>query len=174
MSARKCTAKSKRTGQNCGANAMIGKTVCYHHGGKSPRGAASANFKHGRYSLNLPTRLAGKYEQAKSDPDLLALKEEISLTDVRITELLERIGEDEQKDDGAIWAAVFEAIEQRRRLVESEARRMRELSLYISAESAMLLISAIADIVRQHVHDKQALGAISGDIEKLITIEPTN
>lgn len=51
----RCTAKSKRTGQQCGAVAMRGKTKCAQHGGKStgPKTAegktraATAPLKHG-------------------------------------------------------------------------------------------------------------------------------
>jgi hypothetical protein len=49
MPIRYCTATSKRTKQPCRARAMHGMTVCYHHGGRSLRGIAHPNYKHGFY-----------------------------------------------------------------------------------------------------------------------------
>ena len=51
MTTNQCTAKSKRTGNQCGANAMP-NGMCYHHGGAStgaPKGNQHA-AKHGIYS----------------------------------------------------------------------------------------------------------------------------
>ena len=53
---RQCTATSKRTGQRCCKSAMIDRTVCRIHGGKTPRGVASPHFRHGRYSKLLRAR----------------------------------------------------------------------------------------------------------------------
>src|SRR5258708_37054514 len=70
LSMAQCKAKSKRTHERCAANAMIVREECYHHGGKTPRGIASPNFKHGRYSKSLPARMRERYEEALADPHL--------------------------------------------------------------------------------------------------------
>lgn len=70
---------------------MTGQSVCYHHGGRTPTGVASPQFRHGRYSKVLPERLAGRYEQALADPEILALRDEIALLDARKAELLGRV-----------------------------------------------------------------------------------
>jgi hypothetical protein len=49
MPIRYCTATSKRTKQPCRARAMRGVNVCYHHGGRSLRGFAHPNYRHGYY-----------------------------------------------------------------------------------------------------------------------------
>lgn len=69
MPIRYCKAKSKRTGQRCHARAMRGQDVCYHHGGKSRRGIAHPNYKHGYYSKSPGAQLIlsihfQKYRQA--------------------------------------------------------------------------------------------------------------
>ena len=51
-----CEAKSKRTGQRCKAQAITGKTVCRHHGGKTP-------VKHGLYS-KFPQAVAAQHLEA--------------------------------------------------------------------------------------------------------------
>ncbi len=67
---------------------MVGRTVCYHHGGKTPRGFALPQTKTGRYSKHLPTRLAVEYERARADGQLLELREEIALLDARLADVL--------------------------------------------------------------------------------------
>lgn len=181
------------------------------HGGKTPVASGLPQTRHGRYSSYLPARLSGKYEQSKSDPDLLALREEVSIVDSRIAELLERIDTGESKtqwellrsahgqlqqavqnrdtakmaalikrmgeliqtgaEDSAAWADIFEAVEQRRRLVESERKYMIEQQQTITYDRAMLLISALVDIIRRHVSDTNTMAAIDADVGKLITIE---
>ena len=54
----RCQAKSKRTGLQCRAPAMAGKSVCYRHGGASTgprteagrRKIAAANLQHGLFT----------------------------------------------------------------------------------------------------------------------------
>jgi hypothetical protein len=79
-----CTARSKRTGEQCRDHAMKGRNVCYHHGGKTPRGFALPHTKTGRHSKDLPTRLSGRYLESLNDPDLLNLSDDIALTDAFI------------------------------------------------------------------------------------------
>jgi len=50
---RQCTATSRRSGQRCRRSAMVDRTVCRIHGGKTPRGVASPHFRHGLYSILL-------------------------------------------------------------------------------------------------------------------------
>lgn len=206
-----CTAKSKRSGEQCKKDAVVGRTKCHIHGGKSVEGAASGTFRTGRYSKYLPARLAGKYEQSQNDPDLLALKDEINAIDARIAELMGRIDTNEAGhwwrvlrktydefldarnkgdsplmakrllefggiiDNGltdyAIWDEITNAVEQRRRLVESERKRMVEQQQYVTAEQAMLLVSALIDVVTRHVSDRNTISAIYADVSKLTNTE---
>jgi hypothetical protein len=48
----RCRARSKRTGQPCGAPAVGGWSVCRMHGagGGAPEGKRNGNFKHGARS----------------------------------------------------------------------------------------------------------------------------
>lgn len=180
------------------------------HGGKTPVGAAASQFKTGRYSKYLPARLAGRYEESSKDSELLALREEVSLVDSRLAELLHRLdtneaghwwkelkrihGEymdaerkaeiplmrfwlsewgrviDSGLNDYALWEEIQGVLEQRRKLVESERKRLIEMQMVITSEKAMLLISALVGIVKTHVADTSTLAAISADVGKLITI----
>jgi len=64
---------------------------CAVHGGKTPRGTASPNFKTGRYSKYLRGDLLAKFEESLSDESRLSLLEDISLTNARIAAGLENL-----------------------------------------------------------------------------------
>ena len=74
--------------------------------------------------------------------------------------------------DYAAWSEIRSLIEQRRRLVESERKRLVELQQMITTEQAMTLLAAVADTVRTHVTDRDALAAISADLGRLVAVQP--
>jgi hypothetical protein len=140
---------------------------------------------------------------------LLELRSEISLTDARLADLLNRV---DSGESGALWQALMTArgdlllarrandamkqaqalnailelisqghadyrawgeiatvLEQRRRLVESERKRLTEAQQTLTIEKAMLLIGAIGGIIKAHVTDVTTLRKISADISALTT-----
>jgi len=103
--------------------------------------------------------LTERYQEAQTDQRLLELREEIALIDSRLSDLLPT----------EAWPEIYALIEHRRRLVESEHGRLVEMRQMLSVENAMLMISALTDIIRTHVTDRKILAAISGDVAKLIT-----
>lgn len=177
---------------------------CAMHGGKTPRGVDSPHTKHGRYSKDLPTRLAGRFEQAIKDAELIQLNREAALLDTRIGELLEQI---DAEGTGAIfkllakawtdyraakegdkptslmvveqliergmaqeitWAEIYSLIEQRRKVVESEAKRQTQLKQTLTVSQAMTLLTAVVDIVKRNVSDDDILRSVSRDISGLL------
>jgi hypothetical protein len=174
---------------------------CRHHGGLTPRGFALPQTKTGRWSKDLPTRLASRYAAALADGDLLALRDEVGILDMRLGELLSRVdsGEagglwrslrdakatfladrdntslmtllaliDRGAGEASTWREIFDVIEQRRKVVESERKRLVEMHQMMTTEQAMLLLAAVTDTIRRHVTDRDALGAISRDISGLL------
>jgi hypothetical protein len=101
-----CGAKAKSTGRPCQRPPVPGRTRCRLHGGATPRGPAHANFKTGRFSADLPTRLLSRYNDARNDPELLSLREETAVVQARIGELAKRL---EQNDTGPLWQELREA-----------------------------------------------------------------
>lgn len=101
---RLCGAKT-RSGEPCKGKAMP-NSRCRMHGGKSPVGMAVNTFKDGRYSKYLPTRLNERYQEARTDPDLLALREDIALVDSRLSDLLKRV---DTGESGGIWQQLQQA-----------------------------------------------------------------
>lgn len=210
----RCTAKSKQSGEQCKRHAVPGRTVCAMHGGKSPGGLGSATLKSGKYSKYLPQGLAEKYGAAVTDPEILALNNEIALVDARAMELLDGLNSGEatatlwnklQKAaaeldaaqragdavklamalndmlelirrgaaESARWLEIYNLFERRRRLVDSERKRRMDMQTSVNAEQVMLLVRSIADLVNQHVPDRDARSAISTGLANLIAARAT-
>ena len=179
------------------------------HGGKSLAGAANGNFKHGRYSKYLPTRLLEQYEVSRNlDDELLKLAEQIALLDTRIADLLLRtdsgesgqLWRDTQKayqqmriamdkgdrdkvtnaladlevllerghSDYQAWDEIQRVMELRRRLVESEQKRLQMAGQYLTTHQALTLTQALIMSVKSHVSDRETLNAIQADLTRII------
>lgn len=200
-----CGAKT-RSGKPCTQRPMANGR-CRMHGGKSLPGIANPAFRHGRYSKAMPARLLERFDASLQDPELLALRADISLVDARLSDVLGRVDTGEaghlwsgifsawqgfkqahasrDRDkiaealsevdaligrgaaDYAAWREVMALIEQRRKLVESEQKRMVAMQQMITAEQAMTLIATIAESVRKNVRDRDALAAIQADISRI-------
>jgi hypothetical protein len=86
-----CGAKT-RSGQPCRTPPMANGR-CRLHGGATPRGLASPQFKHGKYSQDLQgLSLAEMYREAREDDELADVRDEIALLEARTRELLRRLG----------------------------------------------------------------------------------
>lgn len=70
-------------------------------------------------------------------------------------------------NDYLAWEELRQIVDQRRKLVESERKRLVEMQQVITAEQAMVLVTTIVDSVRKHVRDRDALAAISDDIRRI-------
>lgn len=77
----RCTAKSKRTGEQCGGQAVTGKDKCRMHGGSSLSGVDQPRFKHGLYSKELQRHpeFLSLWSQAKDDPEIEDTRGEIAI-----------------------------------------------------------------------------------------------
>lgn len=181
---------------------------CRMHGGKTvTAGPTSVTWKHGRYSKYLPGRMLERYTEALSDSELVALRDELSLLDSRLADLLGRVDSGESgrlwrqvadtydkfraayadrdvptamehlrdldgliargQSDYAAWSEIQALIEQRRKLAESERKRLVDMQQMITSEQAMALVAALVDSVKRHVDDRDTLAAINADIIRL-------
>lgn len=89
-----CTATSKRTHNRCGAQAMTGTNVCYHHGGKAAianKGARSHFWKDGRYSDSVQGKLLERYQSGQHDTNMMDMRDELTLVRAMTQEALERV-----------------------------------------------------------------------------------
>jgi len=65
------------------------------------------------------------------------------------------------------WRDVEKTIDLRRKLVESERKRIVEAKEVMTAEQAMLFVTALTAAVRDHVHDPDVLRAITADLGRI-------
>jgi hypothetical protein len=70
----------------------------------------------------------------------------------------------------ALWREIAELTEQRRRLVDSEHKRLVSMQQMISTEQAVVLLAAITDIIRRNVADPQAVAVISTELRALTVV----
>ena len=69
--------------------------------------------------------------------------------------------------DYAAWGEVKSLLEQRRKMAETETKRRVSMQQMITANEALLLQSALLDIIRRNVTDRDTLSIISRDIAAL-------
>lgn len=87
----RCKAWNGRQGRQCANSPLVGRDICYQHGGAAPTGLASPNLKTGRYSKYLPKGLLDPYQSGLEDTELVSLRDEISILDARTGELMSKI-----------------------------------------------------------------------------------
>jgi hypothetical protein len=68
--------------------------------------------------------------------------------------------------------ALGQLLEQRRRLVESEHKRLIAMEQMITAEQAMLLVTRLVGIVNDRISDNGIRAAIAADLRALVTANP--
>lgn len=71
--------------------------------------------------------------------------------------------------DYAAWDEVFKMVELRKKVVDSEHRRLVAMQNMITTNQAMTMIAALVAIVKQEVTDRHALQRISTGISQLLT-----
>jgi hypothetical protein len=71
-------------------------------------------------------------------------------------------------NDADNWAEIMQAIEVRRRVTETELRRIRAANEFMSAQEALALITLISESVNRHVDNLGAKALIAADIAAAI------
>ncbi len=181
--------------------------ACRVHGGASPKGIAHPGFKHGKHSKVLKGDTLQRYEEARRDPLLVGLREEIALVDARLGDLLQGVmlGENEllwprlkdafrelkvairAKDPTGMatelslleqfieqgstrqdsWKGIYDVVEIRRKLVDTEWRRELASEQAMRANEAETMVVALATAVRLHVKDRDILAAIQDEFIRI-------
>lgn len=167
-----CGARKKRGRGICNATALYPNGRCRVHGGATPSGPASPHFRHGRHSVVTKEFSAfnAHYQRALADPDLLALDSEIAMIDARIGDLMERTSKakGDQKTLDGMWPQLENLFEQRRKLVDTESKRLKDLHAMVSVDRVMALVAYVSDAVKRHVTDPKILSAIFMDLRKVL------
>ena len=128
-----CTAKSKRSGERCRANAVEGYTVCRMHGAGSPNkgrpgGGDGRPIVTGRYSLAHRKSLEEKAQAFANESQPGNLLGELTLMRALLQDYLDRFPDRERLPFDDI-ARMFEMMEAIGRLVERIAKIVSATSL---------------------------------------------
>ncbi|KKN88059.1 hypothetical protein LCGC14_0251310 [marine sediment metagenome] len=207
----------RRDGWPCESRWTMANGLCKMHGGAARRGAEHPAFVHGRASRvydGLPARFKQAYLASIQDDDLLSLRSELAMADVRAGELVERLdtGESGERwrrlgqlaeglvselgtddpspdalrgkaaeisalseraaDDERAWRELRSSHQHRRKLADTERKRLKDLHAYLTAEEALAIIARLTDTIVRHVEDKAALTAILHEIQALTGNDP--
>lgn len=104
-----CRATASGSGKRCKNMALPGSPFCRRHGGGNPfegkprMGKGFLLSQSGRRSKMFPLSLAAKYQIAVEDKELLNLREDLAVFEVRLEQLLGRAQSGEQQE---AWSAL--------------------------------------------------------------------
>lgn len=76
----------------------------------------------------------------------------------------------EQASDSSLaWGEIDELIERRRRLVETERKRLLDEDQVVTVDRLMVLMAALVDIIRRNVASGEERAAVSNEIRLLVS-----
>ncbi len=155
---------STRSGGVCRARPMPNGR-CRMHGGKSLAGVASPTWKNGGRSRYTPAgRLGERYARHLADLDYLSLTSEMALLTARVEELVEN----GRMDGPEGRKEIVELIEQRRKLAETEGKRIKMAADTLTGEQRAAFGRAVLEAVRRHVPDLTVVASIQADVLRAI------
>lgn len=141
------------------------------HGGKTPAGIVSPHWKTGERSRYAPGgKFGDRYARHLADLNYLALDAEMALLTARVEELVEEAGMDTVEGRAEIVAL----IEQRRKLAETEGKRVKMAADTLTGEQRALFGRLVLEAVRRHVPDLRVVAAIQDEVLRAVqaTMQP--
>lgn len=105
---------------------MNGSDVCYFHGGMTPRGIASANFKTGEWAQDLPARMRDRAITSFADPDILSQKKAIAILEARFWDVM---ASSSNQESGELWEALHNARQRYYKATGKDAEKTRSEAL---------------------------------------------
>lgn len=136
-----CGRHCKSTGKPC-RRLQMANGACYVHGGNTPKGLEHPLTKTGRYSKHLPTQYAGRAKELIASKDLLDLRENVVLLDLRIQELIKQV---ESDSDNPVWKQIASLGDDRRRMVESISKVELQSQQVVTLDVLLMLMGKLAE-----------------------------
>lgn len=189
----RCTGTSKRSGKRCARWATPGATVCYYHGGGSPKVKAAAARRvaqaEARRQLDIPNHIDPRDALAEELARTIAwvrwLSHKVDAVDDTaliwgITRTIQKLPAPETTEEAknSMWWTML--IEQRRHLIEvaraAHACGVEDRRVQILSEQADQLLSAmfgLAEALGQTADDPHVRAAIATQMRRVAAIETT-
>lgn len=171
---RRCGALLKSGTGRCTVTILYENGRCRIHSGGAKRGVENPLTKTGRYSLDLPTRVAARYEQALADPELLSVRDDIALLQGAIVDIMADLKDAEARPD---LEAIVKSVDRisaewqgwEWTKMRSELASLREA--LVGRQSQRASMREVRDLIKEKaalVHQENRLLA---DRQQLITVE---
>jgi len=147
---------------------------CRIHGGGVKRGVGNANLKTGRYSLDLPTQVATRYESALSDPNLLSVRDDIALLQAAISDVMQELKVAEARPD---FDAILEIVEeiagnwQSWEWTKMSAQMDKLRGLIVNKQSQRTAMREVRDLIKEKADLISRENRMLLDREQMITVE---
>jgi hypothetical protein len=136
-----------------GGKSKRSKPRCQLHGGKTPVGVASANWRHGLRSAYMPTALENDYHEALHDPQLTNIREDLALVELQVKQILlgyrGKPGAKPKPFSLTDRKELQALADLRARLIGSEARRIRDLALAVPVERVRAMGTSLVTATRE-------------------------
>lgn len=148
---------------------LIGQR-CKLHGGKSPTGPDSKPYTTGRWSKYLPEGIIQRFQEALADPQLMQIRQDMALLDALVTARTDRLKARKgpqnltERDERRI----AHLVDQRRRLADSEARRMAAMQQNVTLVQFIGVMRVVADLIREFVPDDDQRRLAQARLQKLL------
>lgn len=76
--------------------------------------------------------------------------------------------------EAEIFREIYQIVEHRRKLVETEMKTIHTIGSMLSTEQFMVLLSKVVAALALHISDKSQLAAVHGEINRLLDLVPTS
>jgi len=144
------------------------------HGGRTPRGLASRLTKTGRYSKDLPTRVAARYETAMADPELLSVRDDIALLQGAIADVMAEMKSAESTPDlDAILGSVEKISAEWQTWdwtrMNAELARLKER--LVGKQSQRAALAEIRSLIKEKAQLVAQENRLLADRQQMITVE---
>lgn len=154
---KKCGAKTRRFNPDgspklCEAPGNGAGGRCKFHGGKSLAGPANPAWKGGGRSTYLPAKAAERFLDGMQDKNLMRLRQDVALVEMLITGLSAKLPKTGPPSE-QVERRLVNLIDQRRRLIESEHRRLDTLRQNVSLAQFLATMRIVAEIIREFVEE---------------------
>lgn len=73
--------------------------------------------------------------------------------------------------DSAIWLEIRSTFESRRKLVDTERKRLIDMEQLVSVDRMLEFVASLTDVVQQHVTDPDTLTAIAAGLARLLNTD---
>jgi len=148
----RCQALSKQTRRQCGRAASVGRQHCKFHGGASLVGPDHPRYTgKSRYlSKYLPRRLEQRLVEAQQQPDLATLRKELGLLDLRLNDLLQRLGPDTPETvRDTIWPEVYGLVHLKAKTVDIYARKAKIYEQFFTLNEVSAVVQGLVAVIER-------------------------